>query len=48
MKVKGIRARETIRFASDHEFEELFELASPGEDLEVLFTNRWTRAPRPE
>ena len=42
---EGLRARETIELTSDHTFEETFELADPGEDFKVLFTNHWRRKP---
>lgn len=44
---EGMRARETIHISSDHSFDEVFELASDGNDLEVYFTNQWRRRPSP-
>jgi hypothetical protein len=41
----GMRARLTVEISDRYRFEEIFELASPGEELEVYFTNRWTRVP---
>jgi hypothetical protein len=41
----GMRARETIEIADGYRFEETFELASPGQELKVFFTNSWTRVP---
>lgn len=42
---KGMRARLTLNISSPHQFEEIFELASPGKALELYFRNRWTRLP---
>ena len=42
----GFRARVEIDIKSPYEFTERFELAEPGKDLELYFTNRWTRAPK--
>ncbi len=39
----GVRARTTLTKISDNLFEERFELAWPGEELELLLTNRWHR-----
>ncbi len=41
----GMRARLTLEFHSPYHFDEVFELASPGKELVVLFTNKWTRRP---
>lgn len=41
----GMRARETIEITDRYRFEETFELASPGQELTVFFTNSWTRVP---
>lgn len=41
----GMRARLTVEIKDRYRFEEIFELASPGEELELYFTNRWTRIP---
>lgn len=40
-----MRARLTFELANAHHFEEIFELASPGEELLVYFTDTWTRVP---
>lgn len=40
-----MRARLTVTIADRYRFEERFELASPGQDLQLYFTNRWTRVP---
>lgn len=48
-KVEGgpeIRARWKVTFVDRYRFEETFELASPGKDYSLLFTNRWTRKPK--
>lgn len=42
----GFRARMEIDIKSPYEFTGRFELAEPGKDLELYFTNRWTRAPK--
>ncbi len=39
----GWRARETYNIVSENEFEEIFELAKPGEDFEVCVQNRMKR-----
>ena len=39
----GWRARETYTIISEDEFEEVFELAKPGEDFEVCVHNRMKR-----
>ena len=41
----GMRARLTVEISNRYRFEEVFELASAGQELEVFFTNRWTRIP---
>jgi hypothetical protein len=41
----GMRARDTIEIEDRFHFVETFELASPGQELTVYFTNRWTRTP---
>lgn len=41
----GIRARLTLEIDSPFTFEEVFEIAFPESELEVYFTNRWTREP---
>lgn len=42
----GIRSRLTLRIHDPYSFDEIFELAFPGdEELEIYFTNRWTRRP---
>jgi len=43
----GLRARLTYEKVSDDEFNEIFELAMPGKDLQVMIRNRWTRATPP-
>lgn len=40
----GWRARETLRVLGPAEFEEVFELASPGKDFEMYTENRFQRA----
>ena len=43
---KGIRARLTLEFESDHGFKEIYELAFPkDETLKHYLANRWTRLP---
>jgi len=42
----GFRARLQIDIKNPYEFTERFELAEPGKNLELYFTNRWTRAPK--
>ena len=39
----GMAARYSLIFTSEDSFEELFEIASSGQDLEVLIRNSWTR-----
>ncbi len=41
----GIRARLTVNIQHRNAFEELYELAFPGEELQVYFRNNWTRVP---
>ena len=41
----GMQARLTIEIADGYRFDETFELASPGQELKVFFTNSWTRVP---
>ncbi len=41
----GMRARLAVQISNRYQFDETFELASPGKELEVYFTNRWTRMP---
>jgi hypothetical protein len=41
----GIRARLTVDIQHRNAFEELYELAFPGEELQVYFRNHWTRVP---
>ena len=41
----GIRARLTLEITDRYRFTERYELAWPGKDLELYFTNRWTRTP---
>jgi hypothetical protein len=41
----GMRGRLTVTITDRYRFEERFELASPGQDLQLYFTNRWTRVP---
>ena len=38
-------ARTTLEFANPYQFFEVFELAGPGEELQVYFTNTFTRVP---
>lgn len=42
---KGMRARLTLELEDRFRFVEIFELAPPGEELDVYFNVRWTRAP---
>lgn len=39
----GMKARYTLKISDRYRFEEIFELASTGEELQVYFTNQWTR-----
>jgi hypothetical protein len=41
----GMRARWTVTMNTRFAFEETFELASPGADFSLYFTNHWTRTP---
>jgi hypothetical protein len=41
----GIRSRMTLEIEDRYRFSEVYELAFPGRELEVYFTNRWTRSP---
>lgn len=41
----GMRARLTVEIKDRYRFEEIFELAAPGKELELYFTNHWTRVP---
>jgi hypothetical protein len=41
----GMQARLTLEIHDAFSFDEVYELAFPGEDLSVYFTNRWTRRP---
>ena len=41
----GMRSRLTIEIADSHRFDEIFELGWPGKELQVYFTNTWTRIP---
>jgi len=41
----GMRARLTVRIEARYRFEEVFELASCGEEPGYLLTVRWTRVP---
>lgn len=41
----GIQSRLTIEISDPYRFEETFELAWPGDQLQVYFTNTWTRIP---
>jgi hypothetical protein len=40
-----MRARLTVEISDPYRFQETFELAGPGEELRVYFTNTWTRVP---
>ena len=42
---EGMRARLSVSFSNPYHFSEVFELASPGEELEIFFTNEWTKVP---
>ena len=44
----GIRARLTLEIVDRYRFKEVYELAFPGQDLSVYFTNEWTRIPQIE
>jgi len=41
----GMRSRLTLKIDDRFRFEEVFELAAPGEELAVYFTNVWRRIP---
>ncbi len=41
----GMRSRLTVEMSDPFPFEETLELAWPGEELTVYFTNRWSRVP---
>ena len=41
----GMAARMTLEFESPYRFSEVFELADPGKELQVYFTNIFTRIP---
>lgn len=41
----GMRARLTVEIKDRYRFVEVFELAGPGEELKLYFTNQWTRVP---
>ena len=41
----GMQARLTLEIHDAFSFDEVYELAFPGEELSVYFTNRWTRRP---
>ena len=41
----GMKARLTLEILDRYRFDETFELAGRGEELELYFTNRWTRNP---
>ena len=41
----GWKARLTVEVRDPYRFGETFELAPPGKELEVYFTNSWTRIP---
>ncbi len=42
----GFRARVELDIKSPYELIERFELAETGQELELYFTNRWTRRPK--
>jgi hypothetical protein len=44
----GIRSRMTLEFEDRYRFSERYELGWPGKELELYFTNRWTRSPTPD
>jgi hypothetical protein len=44
----GIRARLTLEVTDRYRFTEIYEIAWPGRELELYFTNRWTRSPKLE
>ncbi|MFQ5349506.1 MAG: hypothetical protein ACE5EG_03565 [Thermoanaerobaculia bacterium] len=41
----GIRSRMTLEIQDRYRFTERYELGFPGQELEIYFTNRWTRSP---
>ena len=41
----GMAARTTLEFTNPYQFSEVFELAGPGEELQVYFKNTFTRMP---
>jgi hypothetical protein len=41
----GIRARLTLEIRDRYRFEEAYEIGWPGKELELYFTNTWTRIP---
>jgi hypothetical protein len=41
----GMRARLTVEIKDRYRLVEIFELAGPGEELKLYFTNQWTRVP---
>jgi len=41
----GIRARRTIEIIDQYKFVENYEIGWPGKELELYFTNTWTRTP---
>ncbi|UCC83986.1 MAG: hypothetical protein JSW46_03360 [Gemmatimonadota bacterium] len=41
----GMQSRLTVEISNPYQFVEIFELAWPGEELQVYFTNTWTRVP---
>ncbi len=40
-----MEGRLTLEIHGAYRFDETFELAAPGKELAVLFTNTWTRTP---
>ena len=40
-----MKARFIVEVLDSYVAEETFEIAAAGEDLELYFTNRWTRVP---
>jgi hypothetical protein len=44
----GMQARLTLEIHDAFSFDEVYELAFPGEELSVYFTNHWTRRPELE
>ena len=41
----GMKARYTLEISDGYRHNETFELAGPEEELQVYFTNRWSRTP---